>query len=442
MDPDILLVDEVLSVGDWAFQRKCTEKMNSVIQGGSAVIFVSHNLRAVSTLCHRGILLDHGQIVKSGTANEVIQHYLDRAAAADGAPDADKEIQVSRVEIESDRGESIQFNPGEKIRVRIEVSARKKFEGLAVAINFTTTIFTKSFPPRPSAWAIPPFPSSRERDKRAGFRADAASGARHVLSRRADQAIQHQQDVRQDLSRSHDFHRQRKGRARGGESLPRAGRDRAKRAMNPASSQSPSERLDLSVIVATRNRSAILRETLASLKRLDTEGLRWELIVVDNGSTDDTAQILEQARQRLPLSILREERLGQNYARNRGLENARGELLIFSDDDILFPANWLREYLEASRRWPECGIFGGPIEPVFPEGVPVWIREHPQAGFVFGRFHPERSEGLSITEPRRSGGITRCARQSCKACGLTKPSGRAWDRISPWEARRNCCEGY
>jgi len=145
VDPDILLVDEVLSVGDWAFQRKCTEKMNSVIQGGSAVIFVSHNLRAVSTLCHRGILLDHGQIVKSGTANEVIQHYLDRAATADGTPDAEKELQVSRVEIESDRGERIQFNPGEKIRVRIEVAARKKFDGLAVAINFTDDNFYEIF---------------------------------------------------------------------------------------------------------------------------------------------------------------------------------------------------------------------------------------------------------------------------------------------------------
>lgn len=163
--------------------------------------------------------------------------------------------------------------------------------------------------------------------------------------------------------------------------------------MNSASSQPVSMRLDLSVIIATRNRSAILQETLASLKRLDTEGLRWELIVVDNGSTDDTAPVLEQSQARLPLSILHEERLGQNYCRNRGLEKARGDLLIFSDDDILFPENWLQEYLEASRRWPECSIFGGPIEPFFPEGVPVWIREHPQAGFVFGRFHPERSEG-------------------------------------------------
>jgi len=163
--------------------------------------------------------------------------------------------------------------------------------------------------------------------------------------------------------------------------------------MNPASSQIPTEKLDLSVIIATRNRSAILWETLNSLKHLDTRGLRWELIVVDNGSTDDTAQILEQARSRLPLAVFHEPRLGQNYARNKGLENARGELLIFSDDDILFPANWLQEYLETSRRWPECGIFGGPIEPVFPEGVPVWIREHPQAGFVFGRFNPNRSEG-------------------------------------------------
>src|SRR5262245_49533902 len=61
VDPDVLLVDEVLSVGDYLFQRKCVERMNEVIAGGATVIFVSHNLQAVANLCPRSLLLERGE---------------------------------------------------------------------------------------------------------------------------------------------------------------------------------------------------------------------------------------------------------------------------------------------------------------------------------------------------------------------------------------------
>src|SRR5438876_7247429 len=62
VDPDVLIVDEVLSVGDFVFQRKCLEKMNAVLQSGATIIFVSHDLRAVAELCSRTLLLDRGRI--------------------------------------------------------------------------------------------------------------------------------------------------------------------------------------------------------------------------------------------------------------------------------------------------------------------------------------------------------------------------------------------
>ena len=77
MDPEILLVDEVLSVGDAAFQRKCLGRMSAVAEGGRTVLFVSHNMGAVRNLCARGIWLDEGTIVCEGRSDEVVESYLE-----------------------------------------------------------------------------------------------------------------------------------------------------------------------------------------------------------------------------------------------------------------------------------------------------------------------------------------------------------------------------
>jgi ABC-type polysaccharide/polyol phosphate transport system ATPase subunit len=75
VDPDILLVDEVLSVGDIAFQAKCAQKMREMLQSGVTIILVSHNLQLVQSLCSRVLLLNKGQILKEGPPHEVIPYY-------------------------------------------------------------------------------------------------------------------------------------------------------------------------------------------------------------------------------------------------------------------------------------------------------------------------------------------------------------------------------
>jgi len=75
MDPDILLVDEVLAVGDLAFQGKCAQKMWELLDSGTTIVLVSHNLLLVKNLCKRVILLDKGQIQKEGSPEEVIPYY-------------------------------------------------------------------------------------------------------------------------------------------------------------------------------------------------------------------------------------------------------------------------------------------------------------------------------------------------------------------------------
>src|SRR6202007_1895425 len=75
VDPDVLLVDEVLSVGDYLFQQKCVDRMNAVIASGATVVFVSHNLQAVTNLCKRSLLLERGRVQMIGPTSDVIKAY-------------------------------------------------------------------------------------------------------------------------------------------------------------------------------------------------------------------------------------------------------------------------------------------------------------------------------------------------------------------------------
>jgi lipopolysaccharide transport system ATP-binding protein len=83
LNPEILVVDEVLAVGDMAFQKKCLGKMDEVSRGGRTVLFVSHNMAAVEHLCKRGMVLNQGRMVFNGTAKEAVNYYLHRVAGED-----------------------------------------------------------------------------------------------------------------------------------------------------------------------------------------------------------------------------------------------------------------------------------------------------------------------------------------------------------------------
>jgi len=82
LDPEILIVDEVLAVGDISFQNKCLSRMQEVTRGGRTVLFVSHNMTAVQSLCTRGILLANGAVAHSGDVSDVIARYLSSVASA------------------------------------------------------------------------------------------------------------------------------------------------------------------------------------------------------------------------------------------------------------------------------------------------------------------------------------------------------------------------
>lgn len=86
LEPEILIVDEVLAVGDEAFQRKCLGKMGSVGREGRTVLFVSHNLAAVRSLCQRALLLDAGRLVADGSSDVVTRRYAEEATVASELP--------------------------------------------------------------------------------------------------------------------------------------------------------------------------------------------------------------------------------------------------------------------------------------------------------------------------------------------------------------------
>ena len=117
LQPEILIVDEVLSVGDLQFQKKCLGKMKDVASSGRTVLFVSHNMHAVKRLCDTGILLDHGRIVHRGVIGEVVERFLKQTIQTQPGNDIPPErhrtwpppLEVFRVELLNRHGECADF---------------------------------------------------------------------------------------------------------------------------------------------------------------------------------------------------------------------------------------------------------------------------------------------------------------------------------------------
>ena len=104
LEPEILIVDEVLAVGDAAFQQRCVGKMGEVSRSGRTVLFVSHNAAAVENLCTRGVVLHRGRLVFDGTQIEALQHYarsqpVDAGHLDDARRTGSGELRVHRIEL-------------------------------------------------------------------------------------------------------------------------------------------------------------------------------------------------------------------------------------------------------------------------------------------------------------------------------------------------------
>lgn len=140
----------------------------------------------------------------------------------------------------------------------------------------------------------------------------------------------------------------------------------------------------VSVIIPTYNRAKVLEKTLHVFAELDSEGIAWDVIVVDNNSRDETREVVSSFEGRLPIRYLFEARQGKNWALNQALEHTESELLVFADDDVTPCQHWLQAILASVERWPEHVVFGGRIVPEFPPGTPDFVRQSDFSGYVYG----------------------------------------------------------
>lgn len=157
LEPEVLIVDEVLAVGDTAFQRKCLGSLERTAGSGRTVLFVSHNLSAVRSLCKRAIVLEGGRKVFEGPAGEAVEYYLKRRASdvadADSLADLPR-LQSYRIDgslrftgialtaasdgVESDEDEDVVIKVGEELRARVTFTVDRPLEDVILRFNIYT----------------------------------------------------------------------------------------------------------------------------------------------------------------------------------------------------------------------------------------------------------------------------------------------------------------
>jgi lipopolysaccharide transport system ATP-binding protein len=120
---EILLVDEVLAVGDAAFQRKCIGRMNEVAHEGRTVLFVSHNMAAVRTLCTRGICLEQGRIVSSGNIEQVLYRYTQSQMLAHQNPTG-SQTRISAIQVNGQNPGNVESGESFEVSCTLELAAQ------------------------------------------------------------------------------------------------------------------------------------------------------------------------------------------------------------------------------------------------------------------------------------------------------------------------------
>ncbi len=142
VDPDVLLVDEVLSVGDVGFQDRSIRKMLSFRDTGQAILFVSHNLSAVEMMCQRSLWLDHGVVRMAGPTPEVVRAYLDAldSGLIDGSAieseDDGAELAIIDVGIRAGDGQRcVEFEFGDALQVRVRCAARQEVRDVRCTVT-------------------------------------------------------------------------------------------------------------------------------------------------------------------------------------------------------------------------------------------------------------------------------------------------------------------
>jgi lipopolysaccharide transport system ATP-binding protein len=142
LEPEILLVDEVLAVGDYSFQNKCLQRMQEIGNQGRTIMFVSHNLTAISSMCSSTILIDNGMLVQKGPTIDVISKYLNQSGSYHFAehlrvaPEADAPVFIKRVSVKNMNDNlSGKLELTEEFYVEVEYQINRKISGLIMGLQ-------------------------------------------------------------------------------------------------------------------------------------------------------------------------------------------------------------------------------------------------------------------------------------------------------------------
>jgi glucosyl-dolichyl phosphate glucuronosyltransferase len=158
----------------------------------------------------------------------------------------------------------------------------------------------------------------------------------------------------------------------------------------------------LTVVICTYNRARRLGETLRSLT-LASPPLhhQLEIIVVANACTDDTDRVVQEYASRLPLRVVAEPEPGLSHARNAGVRMARGDYILWTDDDVRVHVDWLTAYERSILKWPGTTVFGGTIIPIFEGGPPSWLAR--SVHLCESAFAARRVSADAAVDPKRDG---------------------------------------
>lgn len=144
---------------------------------------------------------------------------------------------------------------------------------------------------------------------------------------------------------------------------------------------------DISVMLSTYNRAQFLKRTLEGFAETDRSDLSVEFMIIDNGSSDNTRQVIESFKNRMNIKYIFEPINGKNRALNTAIETCSlGDIVVFTDDDVDVPRNWLKSIHAVCQRWPDHSLFGGRIDVVFPPvTIPQWSDDPMIAALAFAK---------------------------------------------------------
>lgn len=187
-------------------------------------------------------------------------------------------------------------------------------------------------------------------------------------------------------------------------------------------SEKNSTAIDITLLVCTYNRGSDLREMLETALAQETDGaFTYEILVVDNNSTDDTRSVVEEfiSREYNNLRYLFESRQGKSYALNTGLDAVRGDIFTICDDDFILPKDWLKNILAAFSAHPEVSFVSGKVLPAWQGEQPSWLT-------------PEHWSAIALTDYGENEFYTDENNQLCLlACSFRMADIKAIDGYNP-----------